>query len=453
MRRSGRTRIGAIAAAVAIALGAVLGGAALRPAPVSGAYCDDFPFLCLTFTANPQSGGAGAMTTPEGIDCRWAGGVKTGTCSKRYIKDPQTGRATVVVTATAADGSYVCTTTCHTYSDTATITVSSDYSYRADFYLADCSQVPAAWCNHISFELSGNGAGYVETDDGFISCIHAGNGLPDAGVCNHRYFVGPDGGGTTIHVVGTANASSIVCEDGTCGATRTFTQGFIGDRILYFEFQLRTYDVTVARAGSGTGHILSSPAGIDCGSTCKRTFTHGDAVTLTAVADAGSTFSSWSGACAGQDVTCDLTVTGDSTNTATFVKAGTTAPPATPTPSHTSTPGSSPAPGSSSSPIPGASTDVATPGASADPSPSNASSLGMCGSVARCGSETPGSAATDGATQVPGGGQTADERGPDLTILVLAILLGAVIIAIGLAVGLRRRRPGEGPPAEEPPAA
>jgi hypothetical protein len=55
--------------------------------------------------------------------------------------------------------------------------------------------------------------------------------------------------------------------------------------------------LTVARIGSGT--VISSPAGINCGSTCNATFPFGTSVTLTATAAPGSWFTGWDGACTG----------------------------------------------------------------------------------------------------------------------------------------------------------
>ena len=57
--------------------------------------------------------------------------------------------------------------------------------------------------------------------------------------------------------------------------------------------------LTVTRAGTGTGGVSSSPAGIDCGADCSEIYDSGTVVTLTAAASAGSTFAGWSGACSG----------------------------------------------------------------------------------------------------------------------------------------------------------
>ncbi len=69
--------------------------------------------------------------------------------------------------------------------------------------------------------------------------------------------------------------------------------------------------VTVDKEGSGTGTVISSPPGIDCGATCKADFGSGTSVTLTATAAPGSTFDwmtvDWGPlTCSG--ATCTLTV-------------------------------------------------------------------------------------------------------------------------------------------------
>ena len=51
--------------------------------------------------------------------------------------------------------------------------------------------------------------------------------------------------------------------------------------------------------GTGLGTVTSDPTGIACGSTCSFAFPYNTMVTLVAVADANSTFSSWDNACSG----------------------------------------------------------------------------------------------------------------------------------------------------------
>lgn len=77
--------------------------------------------------------------------------------------------------------------------------------------------------------------------------------------------------------------------------------------------------VTVTRSGSGTGTVTSQPAGIDCGGagSCSAMFPSGNVLTLTAKGS-GSSFSGWTGACAGQSAVCQITPSGDITTSASF---------------------------------------------------------------------------------------------------------------------------------------
>jgi len=76
-----------------------------------------------------------------------------------------------------------------------------------------------------------------------------------------------------------------------------------------------TYQLTVTATGKGT--ITSSPAGINCPSTCSASFPQNTQVTLTATAASNSFFGGWSGACSGTK-TCTVTVTAPAQVTANF---------------------------------------------------------------------------------------------------------------------------------------
>jgi aryl-phospho-beta-D-glucosidase BglC (GH1 family) len=78
-----------------------------------------------------------------------------------------------------------------------------------------------------------------------------------------------------------------------------------------------TFILQVARAGTGSGTVTSSPTGLNCGSTCITNYASGTSVTLTAAAAAGSTFAGWSGACTGTGA-CTVPMTAARAVTATF---------------------------------------------------------------------------------------------------------------------------------------
>jgi hypothetical protein len=76
--------------------------------------------------------------------------------------------------------------------------------------------------------------------------------------------------------------------------------------------------LTVAKAGSGTGTVTSSPAGLDCGAVCAYTYPPAKLVTLTASPSAGSVFSGWSGGGCSGTAPCSLVGNVPATVTATF---------------------------------------------------------------------------------------------------------------------------------------
>jgi hypothetical protein len=74
--------------------------------------------------------------------------------------------------------------------------------------------------------------------------------------------------------------------------------------------------LTVMSVGTGGGTVVSSPSGIDCGTTCSTEITSGTVALLSAHPNANSTFDGWSG-----DSDCDdgqVTMTGSVNCTAIF---------------------------------------------------------------------------------------------------------------------------------------
>jgi Divergent InlB B-repeat domain/Bacterial Ig-like domain len=74
--------------------------------------------------------------------------------------------------------------------------------------------------------------------------------------------------------------------------------------------------LTVSKNGTGAGTVTSSPAGINCGSTCSALYEAGTPVTLTATPATGSSFTGWTGGGCSGTSTCQVTL-----NSATSVSA------------------------------------------------------------------------------------------------------------------------------------
>src|SRR5438105_11699992 len=85
-----------------------------------------------------------------------------------------------------------------------------------------------------------------------------------------------------------------------------------------FTATAQTFALTVGKAGTGSGAVTSSPAGISCGDTCSGSYASGTVVTLTATPGGASTFSGWiGGACTGTG-TCSVTMSAARAVAATF---------------------------------------------------------------------------------------------------------------------------------------
>jgi hypothetical protein len=102
-----------------------------------------------------------------------------------------------------------------------------------------------------------------------------------------------------------SNSTITVTMDSNKSVTATFN-------ILY------TLTVTQSGLGSGTGTVMSSPSGINCGVICSHQFSSGTNVTLTAIPDSGSAFDKWSGDATGTNSTVTITMNSDKKVTSVF---------------------------------------------------------------------------------------------------------------------------------------
>jgi len=89
------------------------------------------------------------------------------------------------------------------------------------------------------------------------------------------------------------------------------------------------YTLTVALTGDGSGTVTSAEGGINCAADCSEPYPIDTDVTLTAVADTGSSFSGWSVDCNGAQPVVAVTMDADRNCTASFTanSGGNDAPP------------------------------------------------------------------------------------------------------------------------------
>ncbi|MBI4934437.1 MAG: S8 family peptidase [Actinobacteria bacterium] len=151
---------------------------------------------------------------------------------------------------------------------------------------------------------AGGGTGAVTSDVGGINC-----GAACSTALTH---------GTSVTLTATPVGTSTFSgwSVGGCGPTPTCTIVMDGSTTVTATFGLPPRLLTVAVSGLGT--VTSDVGGVNCGTTCNTTVSHGTIVTLTATPHPGAQFTGWSGGGCGAAPTCAVTVTGDQSVTATF---------------------------------------------------------------------------------------------------------------------------------------
>lgn len=110
---------------------------------------------------------------------------------------------------------------------------------------------------------------------------------------------------------------------GACSGSTGCSVTMNGSQNVSVTFVQTQPQLRVTLAGNGSGTVASTPAGINCGTTCSASFAPGTAVTLTQTAASGSSFTGWSGACTGT-AACTFTMNADASVTATFNNGGNT---------------------------------------------------------------------------------------------------------------------------------
>ena len=244
-----------------------------------------FALVTRTLTVAKAGTGSGTVTSsPAGINCG-------PTCSASFPNG-----TSVTLTATPAAGSTftgwsgACTGT-----GACNLTMSANRAVTATFALVTRT---------LTVAKAGTGSGTVTSSPAGINC---------GPTCSASF---PNGTSVTLTATPAAG-STFTGWSGACTGTGACNLTMSANRAVTATFALVTRTLTVAKAGTGSGTVTSSPAGINCGPTCSASFPNGTSVTLTATPAAGSTFTGWSGACTGTGA-CNLTMSANRAVTATF---------------------------------------------------------------------------------------------------------------------------------------
>jgi hypothetical protein len=158
----------------------------------------------------------------------------------------------------------------------------------------------------LSMAKAGSGSGTVTSSPAGIVCGAA---------CSYAY---PNGTIVTLTAAPAPGSLFAGWSGGGCTGTGTCLVTVSSNTAVTATFSLAE-TLTLSRKGDGAGTVTSSPAGIECGTTCSHAYTIGSSVTLTAAPVKGSSFAGWSGACSGK-ATCVVTMTTARAVTASFVK-------------------------------------------------------------------------------------------------------------------------------------
>jgi uncharacterized repeat protein (TIGR01451 family) len=232
--------------------------------------------------ARSGEGSGRVASAPAGIDCG-------ADCVELYP-----GPAQVTLTATPDPGSFfygwigACTGT-----GSCTLDVAGDMSATAIFVR-----------NRLQVGLAGNGQGMVGSAPTGIAC---------GADCSELYLTP-----SLVTLTATPAAGSFFYGwEGACTGTSPCVVSVNGDVAATAVFTRNR--LTVALAGNGTGRVSGSGGGISCGADCSELYRDTVPVVLTAVADPGSFFYGWAGACSGTG-DCTLTMDGDKTAVALFVR-------------------------------------------------------------------------------------------------------------------------------------
>lgn len=130
------------------------------------------------------------------------------------------------------------------------------------------------------------------------------------------------GGGLAIHplsgqvyVAGYTDSNNF---PGSAGGAQTVAGGASDIYIARLTPSLALNDYTLTATQVGAGTVSTSDGLINCGGDCSEIYGNNQVVTLSAIPNAGSTFTGWAGACSNTTGDCVVTMDADKTATANY---------------------------------------------------------------------------------------------------------------------------------------
>ena len=244
--------------------------------------------------------GSGSITSaPSGIACTITAGVPSGSCSRTFAPNTVvtlTAIPTGINSFTGYSGDCL-GTTC-----SVTITTGATGRITAQFDAPPTLTVAA---------MAGSvGGGTLVSTPAGIGCTLSG--VSTSGACSAAYVQN-----TSVTVTQTSIPGSVfVTWGGACSGTGSCIVPLSSSRTVQAQYRLAVPGAITVNSGAGTGNgsVSSSPGGLACtitatvkGGICRAIFPVGSTVTVIPVANAGSTFTGFSGACTGL-ATCKLVV-------------------------------------------------------------------------------------------------------------------------------------------------